>query len=85
VNEKALGTARVPITREVRRIVDLLDLAIQRFRLSLATVPPLGKYESHDECLLLVSLISRNVQAITMLARENLALIPPAMVLVRQP
>ena len=83
-DEEAIGrTATIPITPEIQRIVDKLDQAAQQFRHSLATVPPLGRYEAPDECLMVMFLMARNLEAVTALARRNLALLPSAMTLGR--
>ena len=83
MRERSAGTARIPITPKIQTIVDMMDAGIEQFRSSLTTVPPLGRYEAPDECLMSIFLITRNIESVTTLARRNLALLPSAMVLGR--
>jgi hypothetical protein len=83
MGRRILRTAVISTTPEVQRVTDLLELAARRFRLSLRTVPSIGKYEASDEALSILYLMTRNVEAIVLLARQNLALVGPAMAIGR--
>jgi hypothetical protein len=78
-----LGTDVIPITPEVQRVTNLLEVAARRFRLSLRTIPSIGRYEAPDEALLVLSLMTRNIEAMVLIARQNLALLGPAMAIGR--
>jgi hypothetical protein len=73
----------MPPTPEILHIADLIDRAIGQFLGANKTVPPLGKFESDVEALLLSNLVIRDIEAILALARTDLVLLPSANVLAR--
>jgi len=72
-----------PPTPEILRIADSVERAIGRFLGACDTIPPLGRYESDWEAVLLFNLVIRDIEAILTLARTDLVLLPAADVLAR--
>jgi hypothetical protein len=70
-------------TPEILHIADSIDRAIGQFLGASKTIPPLGKFESDVESLLLFNLVVRDIEAILALARTDLVLLPSAYVLAR--
>lgn len=73
----------MPPTPEIVQVADLIDHAISRFLEARDTIPPLGRYESEDEVVLLFNLVIRDIEAIMTLARTDLILLPAANVIAR--
>ncbi len=73
----------IPPTAEILHIVDSVERAIGQFLGARETIPPLGKFESDVEALLLFNLVIRDIEAILTLARTDLVLLPSANVLAR--
>jgi hypothetical protein len=73
----------LPPTPGILRMADLIEQAIGRFLEARDTIPPLGKFESDDEAILLFNLVIRDIEAILTLARTDLVLLPAANVLAR--
>jgi hypothetical protein len=73
----------MPPTPGILRMADLIEQAIGRFLEARGTIPPLGKFESDDEAILLFNLVIRDIEAILTLARTDLVLLPAANVLAR--
>jgi hypothetical protein len=73
----------MPPTPQILHITDLLDTAISRFLSARKSIPPLGKYESEVEAMLLFNMAIRGIEAICTLARTDLVLIVSANVLAR--
>jgi hypothetical protein len=61
----------------------LINDGINLFLSARETLPPLGKYESEDEGILLMNIIIRHVESITHLANYDLVLLPSAFILAR--
>jgi len=78
-----MATIQVPPTPEILRLTDSIERAIGRFLEARKSIPPLGKYESEDESVLLFNLATRDVEGILALARTDLVLLPAANVLAR--
>jgi hypothetical protein len=74
----------MPVTPEVSLAANNLDTVIERFLVARRSIAPsLGKYESQVEALNLFNLVVRDVEAVGVLARDDLALLPAAIVLSR--
>ena len=73
----------MPPTPGILRMADLIEQAVGRFLEARDTIPPLGKFESDVEALLLFNLVIRDTEAILTLARTDLVLLPSANVLAR--
>jgi hypothetical protein len=73
----------MPPTPEILHIADSVERAIGQFLGARETIPPLGKFESDVEALLLFTLVIRDIEAILTLARTDLVLLPSACVLAR--
>jgi hypothetical protein len=73
----------MPSTPEILHIADSVERAIDRFLGASKAIPPPGRFESQVEALLLFNLVIRNIEAILMLARTDLVLLPSAHVLAR--
>src|ERR1035437_2191846 len=73
----------IPPTPEILYIADSVERAIGQFLGVSKTIPPLGKFESDVEALLLFNLVIRDTEAILTLARTDLVLLPSANVLAR--
>ena len=78
-----MPTIAMPPTPGILRMADVIEQAIGRFFEARDTIPPLGKFESDDEAILLFNLVIRDIEAILTLARTDLVLLPAANVLAR--
>jgi Family of unknown function (DUF5677) len=70
-------------TPEILGVTDLLESVIGRFLNAVASPPSSGKFESDDECYMLMGLVIRHVEGIVTLARRDLVLLPGAYVMAR--
>jgi hypothetical protein len=73
----------MPPTPGVLRVADSVERAIGQFVEANETIPPVGKFESDVEALLLFTLVIRDIEAVLTLARIDLVLLPSANVLAR--
>ncbi len=74
-----------PPTPEILAMCDVLDESISRYLKARDTVPTMtrGVYEADVEAYLMILLILRNIEGVVELARRDLVLVPPAMVISR--
>jgi hypothetical protein len=70
-------------THEILRAASTIDNAIKRLLQADQTLKPLGRYESDIEALNLRNLIIRHTESVLVLARDDLVLLPSAMVIAR--
>jgi hypothetical protein len=73
----------IPPTPKLLQIAEKLDQAVGHFLSAVQTIPPLGKFESEVEAHLLFILVIRHIEAILVLVRTDLVLLPSANVLTR--
>jgi hypothetical protein len=73
----------LPPTPPILQVADFIDRTLSQFLHARQTVPALGKFESEVEAMKLITLVVRNIEAITELAKIDLVLAPPANVLAR--
>ncbi len=74
---------QIPPTAAIRAAADALDGVIMRFSAGCSTIPSMGAWEAIDEAHVMLALVIRNIEAVTMLARHDLVLLPGAMVMAR--
>src|SRR5690242_13760108 len=73
----------MPITPEIALAATGLEMTIGRFIAARPDLSKLGTYESLIEARNLFNLVVRHAEAVVVLAREDLVLLPPAMVTAR--
>jgi hypothetical protein len=78
-----MSRAFKPPTPEIQQVADLLDETIKQLVGAWSDAPPIGEYEADVECWNFLKLIVRHVESIITLARDDLVLLPSAMVIAR--
>jgi len=77
-----MSQTMIPITPELERVARLHEQLIANF-LKARDNTTLGTYEVHHESHAMIALVIRDVEAVCTLAREDLVLFPPAVVIAR--
>lgn len=72
--------AAIPPTSDTRAVADFADMLVARFLEARHSINPLGRVEADIEALNLIYLMIRHVEGVACLSREDLALLPPALV-----
>lgn len=72
-----------PPTESILAATNVLDDAISRYLMSVKTLKDVRVYESHTEAITLNWALMRQVESIVALAREDLVLLPAALVVAR--
>ncbi|MFN8529761.1 MAG: hypothetical protein U0670_14235 [Anaerolineae bacterium] len=72
-----------PITPEIARMCDLLDLAIKRFLKARDEIPSWGGYEAQDEAHIMLLYSLRCIESLIAFACKDLVLLPAAMLIAR--
>ena len=83
-DDRVPGRTIVPITEEIAVKCDLLDEMIEAFIAVRENVDAAhGRYEAPKEALNLFNLTIRHIEGVVTLAREDLVLLPPALIAAR--
>src|SRR5215217_3638447 len=70
-------------TPAILAAADALEESLRRFLAAQDMLPPPGEWEALDEAYLMLALAIRNSQGVITLARQDLLLLPGAMVMAR--